>query len=72
MGNLFPTSKATYNLFSSVFKKTPKNQKMKLQKSDSAATLKKEHQILAPNSGAWAVETGGKTNIVLNFSPCLT
>lgn len=72
MGNLFPTSKAAYILFSAVFKKPPKNQKLKLRKSDSAATLKKECQTLPPNSGAWAVETRGEINIVLNFFPCLT
>ena len=38
----------------------------------SAATLKRERQTLAHNSGAWALESGDQTNPVLNIFPCLT
>lgn len=37
-----------------------------------ATALNREHQTLAHNTGAWALEGGAQTNSVLNFFPCLT
>lgn len=72
MGDLLPTSKATYLHFilSNHEEKNPEIET--LEEWLSAATLKREHQTLVHHSGAWALASEDQSNPVRNFFPCLT